>query len=322
MDNRNIGELIRKLREKHHYSQEVLAEGICDPSTLSRIENGMQQPNIRNYRLLMERLGEKEWMDHPTLNADEYQAEALRREIYDDIAFHQFERLDEKIRRFRHLCRTEEACEQSFGCMMLFWEDSLQQKEARKFPPASWDMTFRSECLRLLHLTFSRYSVISRFSTNSFSSPLPLTTTESVLINGIGISYYREKNYEDALRHFLFLSASFKAHRHSYPTYTERLRECAIRNNIAMTLLELSRPEDALSQFGKVFEQLTFAGGQLVFLIFLRNRSRIYYRISQTDAYRLDLALIRSLYPQLPAAVRRRISFNALMTGDSLLFCY
>lgn len=42
MSNYTIGEVLREARERQKYSQEEVCYGICTPSTLSRIENGVQ----------------------------------------------------------------------------------------------------------------------------------------------------------------------------------------------------------------------------------------------------------------------------------------
>jgi transcriptional regulator with XRE-family HTH domain len=52
-----IGEIIRENREKRGLSQVKLAEGICEPTTLSRIENGKSNPRRATCSLLLERLG-------------------------------------------------------------------------------------------------------------------------------------------------------------------------------------------------------------------------------------------------------------------------
>lgn len=51
-----FGEEIRRVRLERGLTQERLSEGICSPSTLSRIENGSQVPSRRTFQLLMERL--------------------------------------------------------------------------------------------------------------------------------------------------------------------------------------------------------------------------------------------------------------------------
>lgn len=57
MANYTIGEILREVRERKKYSQEELCFGICTPSTLSRIENGLQIPGRRILEALTQRLG-------------------------------------------------------------------------------------------------------------------------------------------------------------------------------------------------------------------------------------------------------------------------
>ena len=57
MANYTVGALIRDARERQKYSQEELSYGICTPSTLSRIENGIQRPGKKILQGLFQRLG-------------------------------------------------------------------------------------------------------------------------------------------------------------------------------------------------------------------------------------------------------------------------
>lgn len=57
MANYTVGALIRDARERQKYSQEELSYGICTPSTLSRIENGIQIPGKKILQGLFQRLG-------------------------------------------------------------------------------------------------------------------------------------------------------------------------------------------------------------------------------------------------------------------------
>ncbi len=52
-----VGEIIKRKREEIGLSQWELCEGICDPVTLSRLENGRQSPSRNNVIALLERLG-------------------------------------------------------------------------------------------------------------------------------------------------------------------------------------------------------------------------------------------------------------------------
>ena len=57
MQNNSLGDIIRSLRKKAHLSQEQLADGICSPVSISRIENGMQMPSGTVLEALLSRLG-------------------------------------------------------------------------------------------------------------------------------------------------------------------------------------------------------------------------------------------------------------------------
>jgi len=57
MANYTVGEILRETRERKKCSQEEVCYGICTPSTLSRIENGMQIPGRRILEALTQRLG-------------------------------------------------------------------------------------------------------------------------------------------------------------------------------------------------------------------------------------------------------------------------
>ena len=52
-----IGEAIRQRRLALGLTQEELGEGLCEPATLSRIENGRQAPSRSRANALLQRLG-------------------------------------------------------------------------------------------------------------------------------------------------------------------------------------------------------------------------------------------------------------------------
>lgn len=57
MEKNTLGEIIYHLRKKAGLTQEALAEGICSPVSVSRIENGNQMPSGKVLEQLLERLG-------------------------------------------------------------------------------------------------------------------------------------------------------------------------------------------------------------------------------------------------------------------------
>ena len=52
-----IGNLIYENRTRQRITQEELCEGICAPTTLSKIENGIQIPRRKTFEALLQRLG-------------------------------------------------------------------------------------------------------------------------------------------------------------------------------------------------------------------------------------------------------------------------
>lgn len=57
MRNNSLGEIIRSLRKQAGLSQEELADGICSPVSVSRIENGTQMPSSSVLEDLLSKLG-------------------------------------------------------------------------------------------------------------------------------------------------------------------------------------------------------------------------------------------------------------------------
>lgn len=57
MDRETLGDIIRNLRKRKHLTQEQLAEGICSPVSISRIENGSQMPSSTVLDALLSKLG-------------------------------------------------------------------------------------------------------------------------------------------------------------------------------------------------------------------------------------------------------------------------
>ena len=57
MEKNTLGETIYHLRKKAGLTQEALADGICSPVSISRIENGKQMPSGKVLEQLLARLG-------------------------------------------------------------------------------------------------------------------------------------------------------------------------------------------------------------------------------------------------------------------------
>ena len=76
-----LGEAIKKRRLELELTQEQLCEGICEPITISRLENGKQTPSRNRINALLERLDMPADRYHALLSKNELDVDALQRKI-------------------------------------------------------------------------------------------------------------------------------------------------------------------------------------------------------------------------------------------------
>lgn len=76
-----IGETVKRRRLELGLTQEELCEGICEPITVSRLENGRQTPSRNRLNALLERLDLPADRYYALLSENEKEVEALQREI-------------------------------------------------------------------------------------------------------------------------------------------------------------------------------------------------------------------------------------------------
>lgn len=81
MQNISIGECIRRRRKELKLTQEEVCFGICEVSTLSRIENGRHVPSRSKINALLQRLGLPEERYYALTSPNELEIEALKKEI-------------------------------------------------------------------------------------------------------------------------------------------------------------------------------------------------------------------------------------------------
>lgn len=76
-----IGEVVRRRRLELGLTQEELCEGICEPITISRLENGRQTPSRNRLNALLERLGLPADRYYALLSRNEREIETLQKEL-------------------------------------------------------------------------------------------------------------------------------------------------------------------------------------------------------------------------------------------------
>lgn len=96
-----IGEYIRTQREAKEINQDDLCRGICNRSTLSRIERGRQEPSYYTLKVLLQRLGIPEERFQILMGPQEFEIEELQQEIVADNVKHDFSSALKKLRDWR-----------------------------------------------------------------------------------------------------------------------------------------------------------------------------------------------------------------------------
>ena len=104
-----LGDYVRQRRVDLGLTQGQLCEGICEPITISRLENGKQVPSYTRIKALLERLGLPGSRYFALLSKNEERMETLRKDIRADVIC--FERAEDKDRpqiREQALAKLEE----------------------------------------------------------------------------------------------------------------------------------------------------------------------------------------------------------------------
>mgnify|MGYP003467412454 FL=1 len=76
-----IGEVIKHRRLELGLTQEQLCEGICEPITISRLENGKQTPSRNRVNALLERLDMPADRYFALLTKHELEIESMHKQI-------------------------------------------------------------------------------------------------------------------------------------------------------------------------------------------------------------------------------------------------
>lgn len=148
----NIGLFIKKKWEEQHIRQEDLCRGICDKSTLSRIERGKQEPSSGILGVLLQRLGINEDQLAVLLGPKDFEISDLQKEIVALNSQKEYEKAAEKIRRLEQLVEPTDKITQQF---------ILRSKALAYFPedyPASRDLLFQALSLTLPDFDFDHIS--------------------------------------------------------------------------------------------------------------------------------------------------------------------
>lgn len=174
MQNFFLGDYIKQKRLDLGLTQEQLCDGICEPMTLSRLENGKQTPGRNRINALLQRMGLPDDRYFALLSKNELEMEALQKEI---VACNVTERVAEgfeKLAQFEALAAPDDQIAQQF---ILSSKVLLGRLDGRYMPREQIDMLMQA-----IRLT------VPRFDLENIESFL-YTKDEITIINQIGLAY-------------------------------------------------------------------------------------------------------------------------------------
>lgn len=174
MQNFFLGDYIKQKRLDLGLTQEQLCDGICEPMTLSRLENGKQTPSRNRINALLQRLSLPDDRYFALLSKNELEMEALQKEI---VACNVTERVAEgfeKLAQFEALAAPDDQIAQQF---ILSSKVLLGRLDGRYMPREQIGMLMQA-----IRLT------VPRFDLENIESFL-YTKDEITIINQIGLAY-------------------------------------------------------------------------------------------------------------------------------------
>lgn len=193
----NIGDCIRQLREEQNVNQEDLCHGLCNKSTLSRIERGCHVPSIGTVALLLQRLGVNEDSLSFLLGTTELEISNLHKEIEALNAQKKYDEALQKIGQMEQLTDPKDRVMQQFLLRSKALAGYLQDGQRVDYD----NLTKREMLLQAIELTHPSFSL------DNIGRCL-LGIDEIKTINQIAITYsdagdrrYAIRIYEQLLRY-------------------------------------------------------------------------------------------------------------------------
>ena len=174
MQNLLLGEYIKQRRLDLGITQEQLCAGICEPMTLSRLENGRQTPHRNRINAILQRLGLPDDRYFALLSKRELEMEALKKEVVACNANHLVAEGFDALKKLRRIADPEDPLAQQF---ILRSEVLLGRLDGRYSPQRQLELLMQA-----IRLT------VPRFRLDTIEQFL-YSTDEAKIINQIGIAY-------------------------------------------------------------------------------------------------------------------------------------
>lgn len=197
----SISDLIRQRRLALNLTQEQLGEGICEPITISRIENNRQMPSPNKLKALLERLGLPQDKYYALLREDEQRIANLQDEILACNVQEDSVRGLELLRELEQLAQPEDTLLRQFILRSRVLLGKLEDGQLRQYSTEE-----RMELLlQAIHLTSPRFD-LERIEKGLYSMD------EVKVINQIALVYSDMGDHKKAIDIYYQLLRYIKQH--------------------------------------------------------------------------------------------------------------
>ena len=234
-----LGEAIKKRRLELGLTQEQLCEGICEPITVSRLENGKQTPSRNRINALLERLDMPADRYYALLSKHELEVDALQREITSYNIQYRKASLDEKPKVRALALKAHKELED-----IIDSDDTLsRQLILRSRVLVGTDEGEYSSEERIRMLTEAIRMTVPKFDLNDIGRGL-YTVDEIKIINQLAIVYSNVGKHIDAIGIFSQLHKYIQKHFQNIPLARARLSMVAY--NYAKVLRLIGQYQNAI----------------------------------------------------------------------------
>lgn len=183
-----IGDIIKNRRQELKLTQEQICEGICEPVTISRLENGRQTPSMNTLRVLLQRLGLPEDKYYALISKHEIQIDDLKTEVVSANVLKDSQRGLEKIEELEKIADPNDTLLQQF---ILRSKVLLGKRENGKIVPYPFEEELEL-LYQAIHLTSPRFDIDSIYE-GIYS------VDEVKVINQIACSYSDQQDHKTAI---------------------------------------------------------------------------------------------------------------------------
>lgn len=235
-----LGEYIKQERTKQGITQEQLCEGICEPITVSRLENGKQTPSYSRIRAFLQRLGLPDERFYALLSKHELEVKTLEDEIRADVI--RFERASpedrphiqaEGLQKLEQLEKLTEPDDRIVHQYILSERATFGKPDGPYSPEERLDLL-----LRALRLTVPNLD-LEEISLNLYSME------ETTLLNKIAIAYADIGQIKKAIDIYRQLLKYVQKH-YSYGMSRYAGKFAMVACNYTNMLFKVGRYDDAL----------------------------------------------------------------------------